>query len=117
MPTLTVSGTISFPIAAESTPPSRSFSFTLNYTKKVTKDLELTGAQVDVDLLDGIADAKAVYVECLVGSGTLEANAATAGSDVTAGNGFYAWFNPDGGLTTFTVTTGADATFRYYIFS
>lgn len=117
MPTLTIAGTISFPLAAESSPPSRTFSYTLVYTQKTTKDLVITGAQVDVDLLDGIADAKAAYIECLTGSGTLEVNGATAGNDIAAGSGFYAWANPNGGLTSFTVTTSADASFRLYIFA
>lgn len=117
MATLTISGTLAFPLANEASPPSRAFSATLVYTEKSTKDLVLTGAQVDVDLLDGIADAKAVYVECLTGDGTIEANAATAGVDIAAGSGWYQWFNSAGGLTALTVTTSADASFRVYVFS
>ena len=117
MPTLTVTETISFALAAEGTPPSTGRTFTLVYTEKVTRDLVVTGAQVDVDLLNGIADAKAVFVECLTGAGTIEVNGATAGVDLKAAVGWFEWLNSDGGLTALTVTTTADASFRLYIFS
>ncbi|KKM05631.1 hypothetical protein LCGC14_1752110 [marine sediment metagenome] len=117
MPTLTISGTIAFPLAAESTPPSRTYSYTLVYTEKSTKDLTVTGIQADVDLLNGITDAKAVFVECLTGDGTIEVNSAVLGVDIAAAGGWFQWANPAGGLTELTVTTTADATFRVYVFS
>jgi len=117
MATLTISGTIAFPLANEASPPSRSFTASLVYTEKVTKDLVITGAQSDVSLLDGIADAKVAWVECVSGTGTIKDNGAATGVVIKAGTGWYSWFNPDGGLTALTVTTTADATFRIYAFA
>lgn len=117
MATFTDTGTLAFPLADESDPPSRSYSFTLNYTEKSVKDLVLVGAQADQDLLNGISDAKAVWIECLTGAGTIEVNGAAAGVALKAGSGFFSWYNPDGGLTTCTVTTTADASFRVYVFA
>lgn len=117
MPTLTVTESLAFSLADEGTPPSTSRTFVLVYTEKVTKDLVIAGAQADVDLLNGIADAKAVFIECLTGTGTIEVNAAVLGVDLKAAVGWFEWLNSDGGLTTLTVTTTADASFRLYIFS
>ncbi|RKX67324.1 MAG: hypothetical protein DRP42_00570 [Tenericutes bacterium] len=117
MATLTDSGTLAFPLANESTPPSRTYSFELVYTEKFVTDLVLTGAQVDEDVMGGIADAKAIFVECLTGDGTIEVNAATAGVAIAAAGGWFSWYNAAGGLTACTITTDDDASFRIYLFA
>ena len=117
MPTLTIAGTVSFPLAEEASPPSRSFGASLIYSEKRDSDVKIIGAQVDVDLMGGIADAKAAYVEVKVGAGDIKVNGAATTFPVTVDGGFWIWFNPDGGLTAMTVTTTANATFRVYLFS
>jgi hypothetical protein len=117
MATLTDSGTLAFPLADEATPPSRTYSFELVYTQKSVKDLVLTGAASDEDLMDGIADAKAIFIECLTGEGTIEVNTATAGVAIAASGGWFSWYNAAGGLTACTVTTSDDASFRVYLFA
>jgi hypothetical protein len=117
MATLTIAGTISFPLGDEGTPPSRAFTAQLVYTERNIGDVVLVGAQADVDLMGLMTDAKACYIEVLEGEGDLKANGATEVLAVTTTAGFWIWFNPDGGLTALTVTTAADATFRVYMFA
>jgi len=117
MPTLTIAGTISFPMGAEATPPSRPFSASLIYTQKNTDDVVIVGAQADQDLMGRITDAKACYIEVIAGAGDLKINAAAPVLSVSVDGGFWIWFNPNGGLTSLTVTTAADSTFRLYMFT
>ena len=117
MPTLTIAGTISFPMGAEATPPSRPFSASLIYTQKNTDDVVITGAQVDQNLMGRITNAKACYIEVELGSGDLKINGAATVLNVDVDGGFWVWFNPNGGLTALTVTTTADSKFRVYMFS
>lgn len=117
MPTLTIAGTLSFPMGAEATPPSRSFSASLIYTQKSTDDVVIVGAQTDENLMGRITSAKACYIEVVAGAGDLKINGATEILPVDVDGGFWVWFNPNGGLTSLTVTTAADATFRVYMFS
>lgn len=117
MPTLTISGTISFPLAEEASPPSRSFGSSLVYSEKRDSDVKIVGAQVDVDLMADIADAKAAYIETKVGAGDFKINGSTPTIPLTVDGGFWMWFNPNGGLTAMTVTTAANATFRVYLFA
>lgn len=117
MPTLKIDGTISFPLASEATLSSRSFSAELVYSERNVDDVVITGAQVDQDLMGRIADAKACYIEALVGDGDLKVNGATPVVPISVDGGFWVWFNPNGGLSALTVTTAADATFRLYMFT
>jgi hypothetical protein len=117
MATLTISGTISFPVGGEANPPSRPFSFVLNYEEKNTDDVKFTVAATDVSLLGRIADAKACFVECLTGGGDLKVNGATEEQPLKAGQGFWCWCNPEGGLTSLTVSTAGAASFRIYSFA
>ena len=117
MPTLKLSGTISFPIAAEATLSGRPFSAELIYSERNIDDITIIGAQADQDLMGRIADAKACYVEVVAGAGDLKVNGATVTLPLTVDGGFWTWFNPDGGLTALTVTTAADSKFRVYMFT
>lgn len=117
MPTLTIAGTISFPLGEEATPPSRPFNASLIYTERNVDDVVIVGAQVDQDLMGRLTDAKACYIECEAGAGDLKINGATPVLAISVDGGFWIWFNPNGGLTALTVTTAADATFRVYMFS
>lgn len=117
MPTLTIAGTISFPMGAEATPPSRPFSASLIYTQKNTDDVVIVGAQVDQNLMGRIVNAKACYLEVELGGGDLKINGAAVVLPVSVDGGFWIWFNPNGGLTALTVTTTADAKFRVYMFT
>jgi len=117
MPTLSISGTISFPLGTEASPPSRSFSSQLVYTERNVDDVVITGAQADVDLMGRITDAKACYLEVESGDGTLKVNGSATTVPVSSIGGFWIWFNPSGGLTALTVTTTANASFRVYMFS
>ena len=117
MPTFKIDGTISFPLAGEATLPERSFSAELVYTERTVTDVVVTGAQVGVDLMGAITDAKAAYVEAIVGDGTIKSNAAATGLPISSSQGFWAYFSPAGGLTALEVDTTANATFRVYIFS
>lgn len=117
MPTLTIAGTLSFPLAAEASPPSRPFSAQLSYNERNVDDVLLTGAQSDIDLMGRIADAKACYIEVTLGSGDLKVNGATTTLPISTDGGFWVWFNPNGGLTALTVTTTANASFRVYMFT
>jgi len=117
MPTLTIAGSISFPLAAEATPPSRSYTASLIYSEKSDDEVKIVGAQADVDLMGNIADAKACYIEAIAGDGELKVNGAAVTIPISVDSGFFIWFNPNGGLTALTVTTTANATFRVYLFS
>ncbi len=116
MPTLTIAGTISFPLADEASPPSRDYSAQLIYTERSVDDVAIVGAQADVDLMGRITDAKACYVECIVGAGDFKVNGGTA-LEVSVDGGFLIWLNPNGGMTALTVTTAADSSFRLYLFT
>lgn len=117
MPTMKIEGTLSFPLADEATLPSRPYSAELVYTERNIDDISLVGAQVDVDLMGRIADAKACFIEVETGEGTLKINGATPTLAISAAGGFWIWFNPAGGLTELTVSTAADAKFRLYMFT
>lgn len=117
MPTLTIAGTISFPLADEATASSRSYTATLTYTEKNVDDVVITGAQVDQDLMGRITDAKACYIECAVGGGDLKINGSTPVLPISVDGGFWVYLNPNGGLTALTVTTTGDSTFRLYMFA
>lgn len=117
MPTLTIQGTISFPLGAEATPPSRTFKYELVYTEKADHDFLFTGAEVGVDLMGHIADAKAVYVEVLSGEIVLNINGATEDLAMSADGGQWIYGNPNGGLTALTATSTDDARLRAYIFA
>jgi hypothetical protein len=117
MPTLQIDGTISFPLADESTLPSRQFSAELIYSERNIDDINIVGAQADVDLMGRIADAKACYIEVLTGDGELKVNGAAVTLPISSAGGFWVWFNPGGGLTALTVTTTANASFRIYMFT
>lgn len=116
MPTLKIDGTIQFPIASEAELSSRPYSAELPYTERNIDDIVLVGAQADEDLMGKIANAKACYIEVLTGNGDLKVNAGAA-LPITVDGGFWIWFNPNGGLTSLTVTTTANASFRIYMFS
>lgn len=117
MPTLTIAGTISFPLSDEASPPSRPFDAQLVYDERSVDDVKVVGAQVDLDLMSSIADAKAAYVEAISGDGVFKINGATQTIPLDSAGGFWLWFNPGGGLTGMTVTTTANATFRVYLFA
>jgi hypothetical protein len=117
MATLKIDGTISFPLGDEAEPPSRSYSAELVYSEKNVDDISLVGAQVDVDLMGRIAEAKACYIEVEAGGGELTVNAADQSMPISADGGFWIWFNPNGGLTALTVTTTATSKFRMYMFT
>ena len=117
MATLTIAGTLSFPVAEEASPPSRAFSAQLIYAERNIEDVVLGSALSDQDLMGRITDAKACYIECLIGAGDLKINGATEVLALTVDGGFWIWFNPDGGLTQLTVTTAAAAKFRTYLFA
>lgn len=117
MPTLTIAGTISFPLSDEASPPSRPFTATLIYDERSVDDVKIVGPQADVDLMGQIADAKAVYIEAIAGDGVFKVNGAVVTIPLESAGGFYVWFNPSGGLTALTVTTTANATFRVYVFA
>ena len=51
--------------------------------------------------------------QCLIGI----TNGALVALPVSVDGGFWAWFNPGGGLTALTVTTSANASFRVYLFT
>lgn len=117
MPTLTISGTISFPLGEEASPPSRPFEAELVYTERNVDDIALVGAQADIDLMGRITDAKACYIEVEAGAGELKINGAANALLISVDGGFWIWFNPNGGLSALTITTSATASFRLYMFS
>lgn len=117
MATLTIDGTISFPLANEGNPPSRPFNAQLVYAEKNVDDIVISGAQADVDLMGQISDAKACYIEVDQGAGDLKINGSAVTLPITADGGFWVWFNPNGGLNALTVTTTANAKFRLYMFT
>jgi len=117
MPTLSIAGTISFPLGTEATPPSRPFSAELVYAERNVDDVVITGAVADVDLMGRITDAKACYIEVESGAGDLKINGASTVLAISVDGGFWVWFNPNGGLSALTVTTAADSAFRVYMFA
>ena len=118
MPTLTIAGTITFPLGAEATPPpGRPFSAQLIYSQRNIDDITLVGAQTDIGLMGQMSNAKACYIEVDQGSGSLKINGASQTLPVSVTGGFWIWFNPGGGLTSLTVTTIANAKLRVYMFS
>jgi hypothetical protein len=114
MPTLTISGTISFPLGSEATPPERPFNAQLIYTQRSIQDIALASAS-GLSLMANIANAKACYVERITGDATFVING--SGSVDIAASGFWLYFNPAGGLTTLTTTFGSPASFRVYLFT
>jgi len=118
MPTLTIAGTVQFPLASEANPPSTSFSSSVNYTERNVDDVDFSGAVNDIDLMGRITDAKACFIQMLIGEGTLKINGSTDETPVaTSGNGFWVWVNPVGGLTALTITTAAAARVRVFMFT
>lgn len=117
MATLKIDGTISFPLGDEANAPSRPYSAELIYAEKNVDDIALVGAQVDVDLMGRITDAKACYIEVEAGGGDLKVNGATQVVAISADGGFWIWFNPNGGLTQLTISTAATSKFRMYMFT
>jgi hypothetical protein len=117
MPTLTIAGTLSFPLGTEASPPARSFTASLVYTQRNVDDITITGAQVDQNLMGRITNAKACYLEAETGSGEIKVNGAATTVPLSVDGGFWIWFNPNGGLTSLTVTTSATAKFRLYMFA
>lgn len=118
MPTLTIAGTVQFPLGSEANPPSTPFSAALSYTERNVDDVDFSGAVADQDLMGRITDAKACFVQMLVGDGELKVNGSTPTVPIaTTGNGFWIWFNPNGGLTALTITTSAAARVRVYMFT
>jgi len=117
MSTLTIAGTISFPLAGEASPPSTPFSTQLIYNERNIDDVVLVGAQADVDLMGLMTDAKACFIEGVSGTGAFKINGATPTLDISSSGGFWIWLNPNGGLTSLTVTTTTNASFRIYMFA
>lgn len=117
MPTLTIEGTISYPLGSEATPPSRPFKFELVYSEKHTSDYKFVGVEADVDLMGHIANAKAAYLEVLVGEVEIKINGATETLDLSVDGGHWIYGNPNGGLTELTASTTANATLRVYLFA
>jgi hypothetical protein len=118
MATVTIAGTISFPLAGEANPPARAFQATLaNYEEKSDADVVIAGAQEDQSLMGRIANAKFCYIECIEGGGALKVNGSTPTIPLSAAGGHWSWFNPTGGLTALTITTTGDTTLRVYMFA
>lgn len=118
MPTLKAVTTLTFPVAAEATPtPAPPITFELLYTQKHCEDIVFGGLTTDSNLMGHITDAKACYIQCLAGGGTLKVNGATQTQPLAAGQGYWAYCNPDGGLTALTVSTTDAASFRLYMFA
>lgn len=117
MPTLTIQGTIAFPLGAEATPPSRPFKYELVYSEKLVQDFVFTGAEVGVDLMGHIGDAKAAYLEVVAGSVEIFINGAEESIELSVDGGQWIWGNPNGGLTILSATTADDARMRVYLFA
>jgi len=118
MPTLKIVTTLTFPVASEASPVAAPpFEFELVYTQKNVDDVVFGGVTTDADLMGRITDAKACFVQCLAGAGDLKVNGSTPTIPLKAGTGFWAFANPDGGLTDLTVSTADAASFRLYMFS
>lgn len=117
MPTLTIQGTISFPLGSEASPPARPFSYTIVYTAKAVNDFVLAGPEVGVDLMPHIADAKAAYVEMLAGEVEISINGSEEPLPLSVDGGQWIYGNPQGGLTSLTATSDANARVRAYIFA
>lgn len=115
---LKVTTTLQFPLGDESDPKVTSpITVTINYDQKVPADVKITGSQSNVNLLGLITNAKAAFVQCTSGAGDLKANASSTSVPLKAGQGWWAWFNPDGGLTALTISTTDSARFRTFIFA
>lgn len=119
MPTLTISGTISFPLGLEASPPEREFKAQLSYTERNVDDVVLAADATDEDLMGKIADAKACYIEVTSGQGELKVNGASQAIPIHSDGGFWIYFNPNGGLTTLTAseTASAELHLRLYMFA
>lgn len=117
MATLTVSGTLSFPLAAEATPPSRTFSFSLIYTQKNQDELDYAAPVADDDIMGKIADAKFFMIECTLGDGTLKINGASETIPLKVNSGWYMFANADGGLTACLLSCSVASKFRLYAFA
>lgn len=117
MPTLTIEGTVQFPLAAEANLSSRPFTASLVYTERHVDDLVLAPATSDQDILAPISDAKACYIEMVSGDATLKVNGAATAIPLTSTSGFWIYFNPAGGLTGLLVSSTPGGTMRLYTFS
>lgn len=117
MPTMTLQGTISFPLGSEASPPSRPFKHELVYTEKHVTDVVLVGVETDLSLMGHIADAKAAYVEMIAGEVDLKINGATETMPLSVDGGQWIYGNPNGGLTALTATSAANARMRVYLFA
>lgn len=115
---MTIAGTIQFPLASEANPPSTPFSASLNYTERNVDDIDFSTPPTGESLMGSITDAKACFVQMLVGDGTITVNGTTDATPVqTSGNGFWTWFNTGGGLTQLEFTSGAAARVRVFMFT
>jgi len=115
MPTLTIAGTISFPLGAEATPPTRAFNASLIYTQRSLDDVAVA-IVTDQNLMGHVTNAKACYIEMSSGDIDIKVNTSAA-IPLSVDGGFWVWFNPNGGLTALTVSSLAAATFRVYLFT
>jgi len=76
----------------------------------------ITGAVTDQDLLDGtVTSAKVVLVSADLGEGVIKMNGGT-GVPVNSAGGWLCFANPNGGVTTLSVTTTDDAKFKVFLF-
>lgn len=118
MPTLTLAGTMSFPLGGEATPPTRPFSAQLVYTERQVNDVTLEGGEEgSVDLMGQMGEAKACYIEVISGGCDLLINGAEETIPVSEDGGFWVWFNPNGGLTDLQAAAEALTKLRVYLFS
>ena|ERR1051326_373249 len=118
MPQLKVTTVLNFPLTGEVNPKdSDPIVFSLQYTQKINDNVVFAGAVSDQSLLGTITNAKACYLLCLTGGGTIKVNGASTTAPLAAGVGYWAWCNPNGGLTALTVTTTGAASFLVLAFS
>lgn len=78
--------------------------------------VNIAGAVTDQDMLEGsVTSAKAVLVYSDLGSGLVKMNGGS-GVPVSSAGGWLCFACPDGGVTTLSVTTTADAKFKVFLF-
>ena len=116
MATVTIAGTLSFPLGDEATARSRTFGAALEYNQKNVFDV-LVADGSRIDLLGEMSDVMACFVECTLGEGDLEINGASELHPLTVDDGFWVWFNPDGGLDSLEIHGSMDSAFRVYLFA
>ncbi len=117
--TLTIAGTLEFSVGegTEDRAPIVNFGITeMAFDRESIKHLDYAGVVTDEDIFNaGMTAAKGFMISSSFHGGDIRINGGTA-IPIAEGAGWIQYINPDGGITSLTVTTTDAAKFTLYMF-